>query len=97
MEDDLCWKTTFGRRQPLVEADLRWKMTFDGRRPSVEDDLWLKTTYGGRQPSVEDDFWWKMILACCLVSFAAFFLVAREKLIYGFILQTGIFQILNFA
>ena len=77
VEDDLRWKTTsVGRRpleKPLVEDDLRWKMTFGGRRPSVEDDLWLKTTYGGRQPSVEDDFWWKMILACCLVRFAAFF------------------------
>ena len=39
VEDDLQWKTIFGRRQPLVEDNLWWKMTFGGRQPSVEDDL----------------------------------------------------------
>ena len=72
-------------RRPLVEDDLRWKMTFGGRRPSVKDDLWWKTplveddrrwkmTFSGRRPLLEDDLEW--ILACCLLGFVAFFLVA---------------------
>merc|ERR1712115_743812 len=75
VEDDLCWKMTFGGRRPFAEDDLRRKTTCGRRRPSVEDNLWWKTTYGGRQPSVEDNFWRKTILACCLVRFAAFFIL----------------------
>ena len=55
-----------------MEDDLSWKMNFCGRHRSVEDDLWWKTTFDGKRPSVEDNFWWKMIIACCLVCFAAF-------------------------
>ena len=40
--DAALQKTTFSRRQPLVED---------------EDDLLWKTTFGGRQPLLEDDFW----------------------------------------
>ena len=57
-------------RRPSVEDDLWWKMTFGGRRPLVEDDIWWKTTFRGRRPSVEDDL--QLILACCLIRFAAF-------------------------
>ena len=34
MEDKLCWKKTYGGRQPSEEEDLHWKMTFGGSRPS---------------------------------------------------------------
>ena len=30
MEDNFCWKTTFGERRPAVEEDLQWKTTFVG-------------------------------------------------------------------
>ena len=86
MENDLWWKTpsvadnirlktNFIKRHPLVEDDPQWKTTFSGKQPLVEDSLWWKTTYGGRRPSMEDDFWRKTILACCLVRFAAFFVL----------------------
>jgi len=38
-EDDLLWKTTFDKRQPLTEDDLLRKLTFDGRLPLMEDEL----------------------------------------------------------
>ena len=60
MQDNLCWKTTFGGRRPSVEDNIWWKTTFSGRRPSVEDDLRCKTTFDGRWPSVEDNLCWKM-------------------------------------
>ena len=30
LEDNLCWKTTFGERRPVVEDNLQWKVTFVG-------------------------------------------------------------------
>ena len=68
-----------GGRQHLVEDDLWWKANFGGRRPLVEDDLRWKKTYSGTRPSVEEDFWWKTILACCLVRFAAFFVLLLKQ------------------
>ena len=63
MEDDLCWKTTFGETfgggRPSGEDDFWWKTTFSGRRPLVEDDLRWKTTFSGRRPAMEDDPLWK--------------------------------------
>ena len=75
MEDDLCWKETFGERQPFVEDnpgrrrpsiedDLWWKaifeqVCFDGRQPLMEDELWWKTTFYGRRPFMEDNVSWK--------------------------------------
>ena len=49
MEDGLWWKTTFERRQPLIEED------FDGRHPLMEDDILWKTTFDGKQSLMEDD------------------------------------------
>ena len=59
MEYDLCWKTTFDERQPLMEKNLWWKTNFDGRQPLIEDNLWWKKTFG-RLPLMEDNLWWKM-------------------------------------
>ena len=59
MEENLCCKTTFEERQPLLEDSLWWKTTFNGRRPLMEDDLWWKMTFKGRRPLTEDNLWWK--------------------------------------
>ena len=81
LEDNLQWKTAFSRRHPLLEDklwwgdDLWWKTTFGARQRLVEDFLWWKTNFDGRRPSVEDNPRW--ILACCLLSFEAFFFVAE--------------------
>ena len=47
IEDNYYWKTTFDRRQPLMEDEVGLKkileggqpFTFDGRGPLMEDDL----------------------------------------------------------
>ena len=69
MEDTLCWKTTFYRRQPLMEDNLWWKVTFDGRQPLMEDNLCWKTTFDGRRPTIEDDLWIEMNLNSFLQKF----------------------------
>ena len=71
VEDDHWWKTTFGGRQLREQDEFLWKTTFVGRRPTEEYDLWWKTIFGGRRPS-EDH-------ACCLLRFAAFFLLPRYQ------------------
>ena len=56
MEDDLWWKTTFDRRQPLMEED------FDGRHPLMEDNVLWKTIFHGRQPLMAEEFQWKHLM-----------------------------------
>ena len=40
LEDNLCWKTTFGERRPAVEEDLEWKTTFVGFLHAAYSALW---------------------------------------------------------
>ena len=98
VEDDLRWLTTFIGRQTSVKDDLQWKTTFGGRNPSVKDDLWWKMTFNGSRPSVEDDLRWKAFIACCLVRFAAFFIlqsVQRFKLRASAAGTTGLILLFN--
>ena len=69
MEDDLWWKTSFDRRQPLMEEDfdgghplmkdnLSWKKNFDGKHPLMLDgtqSLMVCGTFGGDGPLMEND------------------------------------------
>ena len=63
-------KATCGRRS-LVDDNLQWKTTFGGRRSSVVNTLRWKTPFSWIWPLLKDNLLW--ILACCIVSFAAFF------------------------
>ena len=49
------WKTTFSKRQPLIEYYLQWNRTFAGRWPSIKEDFWLwwKATFHGRQHCIK--------------------------------------------
>ena len=64
MEDNLRWKTSFERRQPLMEGDLWWKANFSGRQPSVEDNLQWKMTFFGSSHAAYSALW-HFFCKCC--------------------------------
>ena len=55
MEDELWWKTTFDRIQPLIEEGLI-EEDVDRRHPLMEDNILWKTTFDGRQSLRDEDF-----------------------------------------
>ena len=66
MEEDLWWKKTFDRRQPLIEEDFDgrrfwWKTPFDGRRCFMEDNLWWKTIFDERQTLRLNEVWHRVL------------------------------------